>query len=126
VSVLAASVCSVGCAVDDFLALTAQLDDVVRTDLERWSRFGVAGRTFGYLWPRTETVGLKQTIAEQLALVAERPEVFEVQYTSAGFGWVVVHLDGVERDELAELAFEAWRLTAPEALVEARADRLPV
>jgi hypothetical protein len=31
----------------------------------------------------------------------------------------------VERDELAELAFEAWRLTAPAALVEARADTLP-
>ena len=58
--------------------------------------------------------------------VAERPEVFEVQYTSGAFGWVVCHLDGLERDELAELTFEAWRLTAPAGLVEDRADRLPV
>jgi hypothetical protein len=116
----------VPCAIADFLELAEQLDEVTRTDLERWSRFDVGGRVFGYLWPRTETVGLKQTIAEQRALVAERPEVFEVQFTSAGFGWVVVHLEGVERDELAELAFEAWRLTAPATLVEARADRLPV
>ena len=28
-------------------------------------------------------------------------------------------------DELAELAFEAWRLTAPAALVEGRGGRLP-
>ena len=43
-----------------------------------------------------------------------------MQYTAVGFGWVVVHLDGIERDELAELTFEAWRLTAPTAaLVEA-------
>ena len=41
-----------------------------------------------------------------------------------GFGWVVVHLEGVERDELAELVFEAWRLTAPADLVE-RATLLP-
>ena len=73
----------------------------------------MAGRTFGYLWPLTNTVGLKQTIAEQLALVGERPDVFEVQFTAGGFGWVVAHLERVPRDELAELVFEAWRLTAP-------------
>jgi hypothetical protein len=116
----------VGCAIPDFLELVHQLEDVTQRDRERWSAFDVGRRTFGYLWPRTATVGLKQTIAEQQALVAERPQVFEVQYTSGGFGWVVVHLAGVERDELAELTFEAWRLTAPEALVAARADRLPV
>ncbi|WP_205471835.1 MmcQ/YjbR family DNA-binding protein [Nocardioides sp. SYSU D00038] len=114
-----------GCAIDDFLALVEQLPEVARTDRDRWWKFTVADRTFAYLWPATRTVGLKQTIAEQLALVAERPDVFEVQFTSAGFGWVVVRLDGVERDELAELAFEAWRLSAPAPLVAARADRLP-
>jgi hypothetical protein len=115
----------VPCAIPDVLELVGQLDAVTRTDLERWSRFEVEGRVFGYLWPRTTTVGLKQTVADQLGLVAERPEVFEVQFTSAGFGWVVVHLHGVERDELAELVFEAWRLTASAELVDRRADRLP-
>ena len=114
-----------GCAIEDFVELVEQLEEVGRRDSDRWSSFAVTGRTFGYLWPRTSTVGLKQTLAEQLALVAERPEVFEVQYTSGGFGWVVVRLAGVERDELAELTFEAWRLTAPAALVAARGDRLP-
>jgi hypothetical protein len=42
-----------------------------------------------------------------------------------GFGWVVVRLAGLERDELAELTFEAWRLTAPAALVDQRSDTLP-
>src|SRR4051794_4159363 len=116
----------VACEIADFLELVHPLEDVTHHDRERWSAFGVGRRTFGYLWPRTATVGLKQTIAEQLALVTERPEVFEVQYTSGGFGWVVCYLDGLERDELAELTFEAWRLTAPATLVEARADRLPV
>lgn len=113
------------CGIPDFLELVGQLPETLQHDREKWSRFDVDSRAFGYLWPRTSTVGLKQPIAEQLALVAERPDTFEVQFTSAGFGWVVVHLERIERDELAELTFEAWRLTAPGALVDARADVLP-
>ena len=111
--------------IPDFLDLVHQLEDVIETDHDRYRRFEVGGRTFGYLWEPTRTVGLKQTIAEQQALVAERPQVFEVQFTAYGFGWVVVRLEGVERDELAELTFEAWRLTAPAVLVEARGETLP-
>ena len=112
--------------ITEWLDLVTQLDDVESVAHDRYTRFTVAGRTFGYLWEPTRTVGLKQTLAEQAALVAERPEVFEVQFTAGGFGWVVVRLEGVDRVELAELAFEAWRLTAPAALVERRGDRLPV
>jgi hypothetical protein len=111
--------------IPDFLDLVQQLEDVVQTDHGRYLKLEVAGRTFGYLWEPTRTVGLKQTIAEQRALVAERPAVFEEQFTAYGFGWVVVHLEGVARDELAELTFEAWRLSAPAGLVESRGDRLP-
>ena len=114
-----------GCAITDFFELVDQLPEVTRKDHERYWRMTVATKTFGYLWEPTGTVGLKQTIAEQLALVAERPEVFEVQFTMGGFGWVVVKLAGVERDELAELTFEAWRLTAPAALLAERGERLP-
>ena len=114
-----------GCSMADFFELADQLPEVTRSDNGRYWRLEVGSRTFGYLWEPTRTVGLKQTIAEQLALVAERPETFEVQFTSGGFGWVVVQLGGVERDELAELTFEAWRLTAPPTLVDHRGDRLP-
>ncbi|HYO39187.1 MAG TPA: MmcQ/YjbR family DNA-binding protein [Nocardioidaceae bacterium] len=114
-----------GCSLQDFFDLADQLPDVTRVDNGRYWRIAVVERTFGYLWEPTRTVGLKQTLSEQLALVAERPETFEVQFTSGGFGWVVVRLDGVERDELAELVFEAWRLTAPATLVDVQGDRLP-
>lgn len=114
------------CDLDDALELVHQLEQVRQDDSPpTWSTFTVAGRSFGYLWPATGTVGLKQLLGEQLALVAERPSVFEPQFSAGRFGWVVVHLDGLERDELAELVFEAWRLSAPEELVLARADRLP-
>jgi hypothetical protein len=116
----------VPCDTADALDLIGQLEDVSVTDFDRYTKFEVSGRTFGYLWEPTSTVGLKQTIAEQEALVAERPDVFEVQFNAWGFGWVVVHLDGVERDELAELVFEAWRLSAPMRLREQRGEKLPV
>ena len=102
---------------DEFFRILATLADVQRADGAQYSSFSVHGKRFGYYWPRTQTVGLKQTITEQLALVAERPDVFEEQFTSGGFGWVVVHLDGVETDELTELVFESWRLSAPEDLI---------
>ena len=111
--------------IDDALDLVRQLPEVTQEDVDRYVRLQVSGRTFGYLWERTRTVGLKQTLAEQHALVNERPDVFEVQITAGGFGWVVAHLDLLERDELAELVFEAWRLTAPGALLAARGDALP-
>src|SRR3954466_10431515 len=114
-----------GVEIARFLRLGDALPGVQHAPSTRYTAFSVQGAKFGYLWPRTRTVGLKQTIAEQLALVAERPDVFEVQYTAYGFGWVVVHLDGVERDELAERTFGAWRLSAPADLVDARADVLP-
>jgi hypothetical protein len=113
------------CETADARDLVGQLDDVSVHELDRYAKFEVQGRTFGYLWEPTQTVGLKQTIAEQVALVAERPQVFEKQFTAYGYGWVVVHLDGVERDELAELVFEAWRLSAPAVLVSGRGETLP-
>ena len=112
--------------ISDFLDLFRQLEEVELIDHGRYSRLEVAGRSFGYLWEPTRTVGLKQTLAEQVALVAERPDVFEVQFTAGGLGWVVVYLDGIGREELAELTFEAWRLSAPRRLVNQRGDQLPV
>ncbi|MFI6303776.1 MmcQ/YjbR family DNA-binding protein [Amycolatopsis thailandensis] len=102
----------------EFHRMLKALADVERSDAKEWKSYSVRGKRFGYYWPKTQTVGLKQTLSEQEALVSERPDVFEVQFTAGGFGWVVVHLDGVEADELTELVYEAWRLSAPEELVE--------
>ncbi|GAA3565361.1 hypothetical protein GCM10022222_56380 [Amycolatopsis ultiminotia] len=100
----------------DFERIIAALPDVERGRGRDYTAFSVRGKRFGYYWPRTDTVGLKQTISEQQALVSERPDVFEEQFTAGGFGWVVVRLPGVAADELAELVYEAWRLSAPEEL----------
>ena len=108
----------VGVPDSQFLRMIDDLAEVERARARDYTSFSVCGKRFGYFWPRTKTVGLKQTLSEQLALVAERPEVFEVQFTSGGFGWVVVYLAKIDAAELTELVYEAWRLSAPEALVE--------
>lgn len=104
-------------AITRFLRLVDALPGVEHATSSRYTTFTVHGTKFGYLWPRTSTVGLKQTRSEQLALVAERPDVFEVQFTAGGFGWVVVYLEKIDLDELSELVLEAWRLSAPDGLL---------
>jgi hypothetical protein len=103
---------------EQFLRMVDALAEVDHAQARDYTSFSVRGKRFGYYWPRTRTVGLKQTLSEQLALVAERPDVFEVQFTAGGFGWVVVYLQKIDSDELAELLYEAWRLSAPEHLIE--------
>jgi hypothetical protein len=114
------------CDTGDARDLVGQLDRSALVELDHYTKLEVEGRTFGYIWEPTCTIGLRQTIAEQQALVGERPEVFEEQFTAYGYGWVVCHLAGVDRDELAELVYEAWRLSAPAELVEARGEKLPI
>lgn len=109
---------AVGVPDTKFLKMVDNLAQVDHAKARDYTSFSVCGKRFGYYWPRTRTVGLKQTLSEQEALVAERPDVFEIQFTSGGFGWVVVYLQKIEGDELKELVYEAWRLSAPEALVE--------
>ncbi|PZG42120.1 hypothetical protein C1I98_20205 [Spongiactinospora gelatinilytica] len=113
-----------GVSIDEFLEVLKHFPEITMSDGGEWTSVKVAGNGFGYLWERTETVGLKATITEQRALVAERPDVFEVQFTTSQFGWVVVHLDRIELDELTELVTEAWCLTAPKRLLDAHESRL--
>ncbi|MCG5219978.1 MmcQ/YjbR family DNA-binding protein [Streptosporangium soli] len=108
-----------GVSVDEFLGMLANLPEVEQGDGGSWVSLKVRGKGFGYVWEKTCTVGLKSTIEEQIALVTERPEVFEVQFTTERFGWVVVQLAKIDADELFELVTEAWCLTAPQQLVDA-------
>lgn len=112
-----------GVGSEEFFRIVDALVGVQRAEGGHYTSFSVRGKRFGYYWPRTQTVGLKQTLSEQQALVSERPDVFEEQFTSGGFGWVVVYLAGIDADELFELVFEAWRLSAPQELVAEVPDR---
>ena len=113
------------CTSADFWDLVDQLPEVVPIEGPTWTALKVRGKGFGYHWPSTATAGLKQLREEQTALVIERPDVFETQFVAGRFGWVVVQLERIEADELAELVFEAWRLTAPVRVVAAQGGAPP-
>ena len=113
------------CSNDDFADLVDQLPEVTLVEGSTYTALKVRGKGFGYHWPLTSTAGLKQERQEQIALVAERPDVFETQFVAGQFGWVVVRLERIEPTELSELVFEAWRLTARVGLATAHGDRPP-
>ncbi len=54
---------------------------------------------------------------EKHALVAANPEAFFTTPHYDGYAAVLVRLDAVSRDELAELVTDSWRLRAPSRVV---------
>jgi hypothetical protein len=85
--------------------------------------FRVRGRTFAYYLEDHHGDGrtalcCKAAAGEQQALVAADPERFYRPAYLGPRGWVAVRLDtgDVDWDEVAELAVDAYRLTAPKRL----------
>jgi hypothetical protein len=56
-------------------------------------------------------------LADREALLQGSPEVFFSTPHYDGYPYVLVRLDAVGRDELAELIEDAWRIRAPKRLV---------
>jgi hypothetical protein len=61
-----------GCAVADVFDLVDQHPRTSRSDTGRYWRTAVEGRTFGYVWEPTGTVGHQQTLAELAFEAADR------------------------------------------------------
>jgi hypothetical protein len=86
--------------------------------------FRVRGRTFAYYLDDHHGDGMtalccKAAPGEQEALVAADPTRFHKPAYLGARGWVSLRLDlgEVDWEEVAELATEAYRLTAPKRLV---------
>ena len=58
-------------------------------------------------------------LADAEALLKGQPDVFFVTPHYEGYPAVLVRMDVVDRDQLAELVEDAWRLQAPKRLVAA-------
>jgi hypothetical protein len=86
--------------------------------------FQVRGRTFAYYLEDHHGDGrvalcCKAAPGEQQALVAADPARYYRPAYLGARGWVAVRLDtgDVDWDEVAELALDAWRRTAPKRLL---------
>ena len=81
---------------------------------ETWdtATFRVRKKIFAMLADAGKEIWIKSTHDEQRALVQMDPETFSVPPYVGPSGWVGARLATVDRDELAELLTEAWRMTA--------------
>ena len=108
---------------DDVRALALALPQVVEIESEGFD-FRVADKGFVWSYPE-RTPGQRRVIrsdiavlyvgdeAEKQALLLGEPDVF---FTTPGYdGWplVMLRLDAVDVERLAELLTDAWRMRAP-------------
>jgi hypothetical protein len=61
----------------------------------------------GFAFPREEREALLQTYPEKFL----RPEAADLRYN-----WVLARLEAIDRPELQELVFDAWRMVVPKKL----------
>ncbi|MBA3430601.1 MAG: MmcQ/YjbR family DNA-binding protein [Actinobacteria bacterium] len=95
----------------------------VTSDGDQHLRFAVRNKTFAYYLDDHHGDGLialccKAAPGEQEALLASNPERFYIPSYLGSRGWISLRLDldDVDWDEVAEIALEAYRLTAPKRL----------
>ncbi|HEX3317807.1 MAG TPA: MmcQ/YjbR family DNA-binding protein [Solirubrobacteraceae bacterium] len=57
-------------------------------------------------------------LGDREALIQGQPDVFFTTPHYDGYPYVLVRLEAIEREQLAELVEDAWRLRAPKELAE--------
>jgi hypothetical protein len=106
---------------DDVVAIARELPEVEESTWYRAPSLKVAGKGFARL--RTEAEGglvLMCQLDEKEALLASGDPAFYTTPHYDGYGAILVDLERVSRQQLAELIEEAWRLKAPARLRKSR------
>ncbi|NYI88589.1 hypothetical protein HNR02_001912 [Amycolatopsis endophytica] len=102
---------------DDVVAIGLTLPGVEESTSYRTPALKVAGKGFARL--RTEAEGglvLMCDLGEKAALLATGHPAFFTTPHYDGYGAILVDLDRMDREQLAELVESAWRLKAPAKL----------
>ncbi|MGH3520836.1 MAG: MmcQ/YjbR family DNA-binding protein [Haloechinothrix sp.] len=105
---------------DDVLAIGSTLPEVEESTWFHTPSLKVAGKGFARL--RTEAEGglvLMCGLDEKEALLASGEPAYYTTPHYDGYGAILIDLDRVDRDQLAELIEEAWRIKAPAKLRKA-------
>ncbi len=105
---------------DDVVALGTALPEVEESTWFRTPSLKVAGKGFARL--RSEAEGglvLMCDLGEKEAMLASGDPAYYTTSHYDGYGAILVDLERVEKDQLAELIEESWRLKAPAKLRKA-------
>jgi hypothetical protein len=98
--------------------LALALPEAVEQDHHGMPSFRVRGKIFATA-PDDEHLRVMVDEGEIRACVAQDPAAFAAFWWGSRLSCVVVNLEAVERDQLAELLAGAWRRKAPGALARA-------
>ena len=107
------------CSNDDFVELVDQLPEVTPVEGSTYTALKVRGKGFGYQWPLTRTAGLKQERRSRSPWSPNGPTCSRPSSSPVSSAGSSCTSSGSSAAELAELVFEAWRLTAPVRLASA-------
>jgi hypothetical protein len=99
--------------------LALSLPDTVEKETWDTPTFRVRNKIFAMLAESGREIWIKSTHDEQRALTQMDPDTFSVPPYVGPSGWVGARLASIDRDELAELLTEAWRMTAGKRAVDA-------
>ena len=94
-------------------------------DVEEGTSYGtpswrVRGKFFARLRDGDKVGVVKVDKGEKQLLMEAEPDVFFETPHYKGYGYVLVRLNAIKKDELAEVIEDAWRLAAPKRLVKQR------
>ena len=111
--------------IDDVRALTAGLPRSYEVFVRRRVKFRVDQIVYlafsqdetlmGFAFPKEEREAALETYPEKFL----RPKPSEMR-----FQWLIVRLEAIEKDELRELVFDAWRMVVPKKLAALSDDEL--
>ena len=111
--------------IDDVRALTAGLprsyEVLVRGRIksprrtDRVLAFSRDEKLMGFAFPKEEREAALETYPDRFL----RPKPSDMRYQ-----WLVVRLDAIDKDELRELVFDAWRMVVPKKLASLSDDEL--
>ena len=102
----------------DVVALGTALPEVEESTWFRTPALKVRGKSFCRMKEDGETLVIQVVdLEDKEALLRSEPEVFFTTPHYDGYAYVLVRLDRIGRDQLAELVEDAWRLRAPKSLL---------
>jgi hypothetical protein len=112
-------------AIDDVRALAAGLPRSYEVVVHGRVKFRV-GRIVYLAFSRDETLmGFAFPKEEREAALETYPDTFlRPKASEMRFQWLVVRLDAIDRCELRELVFDAWRMVVPKKLASLSDDEL--
>ena len=100
--------------IDDVRAVVAGLPRSYEALVRDCVKFRV-GRIVYLAFSRDETsMGFAFPKEERAALVAAEPDKFQLpRQSDMRYNWVLVRLDAIDREEMTELVWDAWRMVVP-------------